>query len=371
MAQELRHRWSIEHNLLSGITFGRWLSVLRDNHFAVDATYLHRALFLTGVSIFNSACACVERIRYEKRIREATPAQPVFILGHWRSGTTHLHNLLAQDTGSFSYPNTYQVLSPESFLTTESINSRLFARLIPATRPMDNMALSFQSPQEDEIALCLLSERSLYLGVSFPRRNDHYLRFLSFREADPADVEAWKGALKYFAAKLSLRSPKPLLMKSPPHTARIRHILSAFPGARFIHIHRHPYEVFRSSQHYFDTAAWYIYLQRPDRSLVDKQILERGKVLFDAFFEDLPLIPPGQFSEVSFQELEDAPHETLKRVYSELALPGFSEFAPHLDAYLASIRNYEKNRFDTLTESQRQQVAEHWPRNFTEWNYER
>ena len=40
---------------------------------------------------------------------------PVFILGHWRSGTTLLHGLMAQDD-QFAYPRIYQVSNPHSFL---------------------------------------------------------------------------------------------------------------------------------------------------------------------------------------------------------------------------------------------------------------
>lgn len=76
MGSELRNRWSIEHNLLSGITFSRWWSILRANDVAVDGAYLHRAVFLTGMSAFNSACAWVEDLRCKKSIEEASPAQP-------------------------------------------------------------------------------------------------------------------------------------------------------------------------------------------------------------------------------------------------------------------------------------------------------
>ena len=43
---------------------------------------------------------------------------PLFILGHYRSGTTHLHNLLALEP-QFSAPNFFQALNPHTFLSTE------------------------------------------------------------------------------------------------------------------------------------------------------------------------------------------------------------------------------------------------------------
>jgi hypothetical protein len=36
---------------------------------------------------------------------------------------------------------------------------------------------------------------------------------------------------------------KPLLIKSPVHTARVRRMLKLFPKAKFVFIHRHPLQV--------------------------------------------------------------------------------------------------------------------------------
>ena len=42
---------------------------------------------------------------------------------------------------------------------------------------MDNVVTTFQSPQEDEIALCLTTFLSPDLAITFPRRAEHYLRY--------------------------------------------------------------------------------------------------------------------------------------------------------------------------------------------------
>ena len=47
---------------------------------------------------------------------EATRVEaPVFILGHYRSGTTYLHELLSNDPG-FASPNRFQAFNPSTFL---------------------------------------------------------------------------------------------------------------------------------------------------------------------------------------------------------------------------------------------------------------
>ena len=67
--------------------------------------------------------------------------------------------------------------------------------MVPKTRPMDEMALNFLTPQEDEFAPCLMSLRSLYLGISFPRSEDQYARYLTFDRVPQPEIDEWKSAL--------------------------------------------------------------------------------------------------------------------------------------------------------------------------------
>ena len=370
MRTKLKHRWSVGHNYLTGITFGAWMRLLAQNGFRVSPAYLHRAAFITAASLPNSAFAAIEKRRFGRAIDAVQINRPpLFILGHWRSGTTHLHDLLACDRAQFQFANTYRVVDPLTFLTTENLATRMFSWLVPPKRPMDNMALSFASPQEDEFAPLLMSLCSLYLGISFPARQDHYERQLSFRGADPAEVAAWKDAFLTFCKKLSLNDSRTLLLKSPPHTARIRTILEIFPDARFVHIHRDPYRVFQSQRHFFDTAGWYTYLQRPDLDAIDEGILTRHETMYDAYFEDLSLIPEGRFCEISFDALEADPLGQVGAIYDQLGLDGFAQMRPDLEAYLGSLRGYEKNSFTELDAPTRAVVAARWRRSFDTWGY--
>ena len=292
------------------------------------------------------------------------------MLGHWRSGTTHLHNLLAEDRRQFAYANTFQVVNPHTFVTTEEKLSRRFAFLLPDTRPMDNMALSFDAPQEDEFAMLLDSFRSLYLGVSFPDRLQHYERYLAFRDVPQAEIDEWKASFLKFAQKLTLKyGGKTIVFKSPPHTARVRLLLQMFPDAKFVLIHRHPYAVFRSTQHYFDTAAWYMYLQKPDLAAMDQVILDRYLAVHDALYDDVPRIPAGSYHEIRFDDLEREPIAEVERLYAALKLPGFEAFRPRLQEYVKSLSGYRKNTFQELPPEVRERVATHWRKYFDAWGY--
>lgn len=370
MKPKLKHRWSLQQNFLMGLRFGDWMRVLAENKFRISPAYLHRAIAVTLVSPVNSLNAFIEQRRFGDAIEATEITQPpLFILGHWRSGTTHLHDLLSQDDTQFHAPNTYQVSSPLTFLTTEKLLSKLFAWILPKKRFMDNMPLTFQSPQEDEFAPLIMAQRSLYLAMSFPQTGQHYEKELTFHDVESAKVNAWKSAFVTFCKKLTISDPRALLLKSPPHTARIRTILEMFPDARFVHIHRDPYRVFQSQRHFFDTACWHMYMQRPDLTVIDDDILTRHEVMYDAYFDDLTLIPQDRICDVAFDDVEADPMATLARVYDHLSLEGFDGYRPKAQAYVDSISGYKKNSFSTLDAETKAIVADRWSRSFDTWGY--
>ena len=370
MNRTLKHRWSLSNNYLTGITFGKWCKLLAQNGFRVSPTYLHRAAAITVASLSNSALAGVENLRFGRQIAQTQITQaPVFILGHWRSGTTFLHELMAQDADQFRTPNTYQVTNPYTFLSTENFTTRMFPWLVPETRPMDNMPMKFTSPQEDEFAPLLMTLTSLYLGTSFPDRMAHYDRYLSFRDVDRPEIEAWKTAFLTFCKKLLIDDQRRLLFKSPPHTGRIRTMLEMFPDARFVHIHRDPYRVFQSQRHFFDTAGWYTYLQKPDLSVIDEGILQRHETMYDAYFEDLALVAKDRICDIRFSDLETDPVGEVSKIYTQLSLPGFTALEPKLRSYTDSLKDYKKNSFTDLDPATKSIVADRWTRSFETWGY--
>ena len=233
---------------LQGMTLGDWWAALQRHRFAVDLPHLPRALFQTAFSVSNSINARMERRQFGRKIEAAQIEPPLFILGHYRSGTTHLHNLVALDP-QFAAPTLFQVFNPHTFLTTERLMAPVVDRLVARRRSQDEMAQRAGTPSEDEFALCNMTGLSPYMGWCFPGGGAAYERYMTFRDAQESEVARWKLALTTFVRKLTVRNGRPLVLKSPPHTARIRLLLDLFPDARFVHIHRNPYVVFRSTKH--------------------------------------------------------------------------------------------------------------------------
>ncbi len=145
--------------------------------------------------------------------------------------------------------------------------------------------------------------------------------------------------------------------------------MELFPDARFVHIHRNPYQIFQSCRHYYDTATWYSYLQRPDLRRIDDGIIRRYRQLHDAFFAERALIPEGRFHEIRYADLERDPVGEMRTLYQRLHLDGFDSFEPELRDYLHSVSSYQKNRFPPLDEPTREKIATAWKREFDEWHY--
>ena len=366
----IKDRWNVTESFFIGITLGRWLKLLQQNK--IDPIYWPRAAFVTLASIGNSLVSALEKALFSKSIASADiVSPPVFVLGHWRSGTTLLHNILSQDTKNFCFPNTYQVLNPSTFLTTEKFMAPVFDLFSDSIRPMDNVEMGMKMPQEDEFAPMLETLYSVYLSMAFPLNNDHYQRYLSFDEVDANDREEWKKAFMYFSKKLMLKHPagNTILYKTPSHTARIKLILEMFHDAKFIHISRNPYQVIRSSQHFFDTAVWKYYFQKPDLAELDNQIIDRYNDLYDTYFKYRDMIPEGNLISLRFEEFELDPKSYIKNIYEQFSIPNFVDVESSLHSYIDSLKNYKKNKLSPLSDELREKIRTRCERHFQNLDY--
>src|SRR6478672_11593457 len=108
-------------------------------------------------------------------------------------------------------------MTPHHFLLTESFIPIVFNRSLPARRPMDNMEMGFDRPQEDEFVFCNSGQPSPYSRWLFPNTNvgDHTLDLHDLTEAQR---RAWVACLTRFLRRLAYRDPRRPVLKSPTHT---------------------------------------------------------------------------------------------------------------------------------------------------------
>ncbi|MCG9892194.1 MAG: sulfotransferase [Thermosynechococcaceae cyanobacterium MS004] len=354
------------------IGFTRLSNILRLTHYAIGIhpRYVLRLLLIASTSLITLPLRLWEKMVWERRIiNTPTVHPPIFIIGHWRSGTTHLHNLISQDP-AFGYLSMYQSIVPDCSLVGGNWLKSLLSKIVPVKRPMDNMTWPIDAPQEEEIALAKTMPYAFYTQFLFPHSTlPLFKKFVLLQDASEAFMREFKRKYYRLLQIASIHADgKQLVLKNPVNTARIHLLLELFPGAKFIHIHRCPYDVFASTRNLRSSLLLLTTLQSLDPGNVDNTILELYEDMMQQFFRDRPSIPSGQIVEVGFEELEREPLKVLQRIYEELNLPGFNNVLPAFESYLASQRAYQKNQFQ-LSVQERELIDRRWAFAFQRFGY--
>src|SRR5690242_3679963 len=286
-----------------GCDFFAWARLLLRNRLAGSPPDWYVAFIVTFVSLGHTLLRWVQEAWYGSRL-DRTPIRhdPLFIIGHWRTGTTLLHELLILDQ-RHNYPNTYQCLEPNHFLLTEELFQRWFRFLLPSRRPMDNMQAGWERPQEDEFALCMMGQPSPYLTIAFPNHPPQDLEAFDLDGLPPLARRAWKQAFLRFLRHLTAKDPRRLVLKSPTLTCRIPTLLELFPNARFIHIVRDPYVVFPSTINLWKSLYLAHGLQRPTYTGLEDYVFDTFTHLYARLEQSKHLLAPHRFHELRYEDL--------------------------------------------------------------------
>jgi hypothetical protein len=222
---------------------------------------------------------------------------PLFIIGHWRSGTTLLHELMMLDD-RFCCPTTYQCFAPGHFLLTEKMVTSALSWIMPSKRPMDDVSAGWHRPQEDEFALANLGSPSPYRRMAFPVTSPDRPESLDLTTLSPADLDRWRRNMRRFLAVLAVRDPRRPVLKSPPHTARMGVLAEMFPGARFLHVVRDPFVVFPSTMRLWRSLHQSQALQVDPGDTLERYVFAAFDQMYAAFERDRATLPPEHWPEL-------------------------------------------------------------------------
>ncbi|MDG6219222.1 MAG: sulfotransferase, partial [Candidatus Thermoplasmatota archaeon] len=329
---------------MAGFTLLNILRVLIDNKFKVYPKYWLRFLYALFLSLITFPLRLIEYIRFHRRINNTKiEKDPVFVIGHYRTGTTYLMTLLAKDK-SKGYVSNMEGYCPNFFLAFPRLTKWLLDASLPEKRPMDNVIMGAEEPTEEEYSIGAFTKYGYYNGFIFPRNFDLYTRYLTFEDMTK-DLEKWKKAYYYFVQKMTLKyNGKQLLLKNPTNSYRIKHLLEMFPNAKFIHTHRNPYEVFLSTMKFFDEVFALYTLQPWDKKKMELDILQNYKLLYQYLDRDLALIPKDRIIHVRYSDFIPSPMDMLEEIYKKLNVEGFEEYKQDFQAYVDSQKQYKPNK---------------------------
>ena len=316
--------------------FGNYFKMIRLawNEKVPKARYYYLAVLLLWVPIVSTIHAiffALDRIVYPD-LKKVEVREPVFMVGHARSGTTLAHRLLSKDEGRFSSFLLYELYFP-SLIEKKMIRAiakwdaeRLRGLLAGQVRAWEEWrygryrhmhSMSLSEPEEDDIVLYYSMAAGFwitkmpYMGdLDFYRMNDWPLR--KRRRYNDMYRECVR-------RQLYLNGPeKTHLSKNPMYSGRVASLLEAFPDAKIIVNMRDPYDTIPSLLKLM-RASWKGLGWDPERQARCLKILSEQS--WDTYLHPIEYLdahPNVSGSVVDYRDLTSDPAMAIERVYRDL-----------------------------------------------------
>lgn len=353
---------------LSGSTLKNYFKILKKGHIAPG--YYFKIFLTTFIVLIATPFHIWEDLYFRKKLKKYKfKKPPLFILGHWRSGTTLLHNMLSKDP-SAGYITTYQSLFPNN-LASKWLFRTFMKIFMPGKRPSDGVELNVVFPQEDEFAFSNLQDNAYYNFFYFPEMYKSFyekavnLNFLTKKEKD-----LWYSSYEKLLKKAAIdTNAERLIVKNPVNTARINQILKLWPDARFLYIYRNPITVFHSTRRFYQKLFPTLWFHKVDDQFIDNMIFDVYKRLIDGYLEQKSHIPPGNLMELRFEDFELNPLKELEKIYAVLLKEDFSVVQQLFNDYFKSQIGHKKNMY-LVDESELEAIHKHLGKYIEMYNYD-
>lgn len=355
--------------LWHGMALDAWLRAMRGKWHMVSPSRYPLVAMITLFSISNLGLKWLSQLIYGRRLAkvEIVP-DPIFVIGHWRSGTTWLHQLMISDP-RHAAPDVRACFRPETFLVGRGILTPILRWALREKRPMDNVRLKLESAEEDEHGISLSGALSPYRHSMFP--NDERRVPANPDDMAAEDAAFWRKKWLAFLTRVQFVNPgKRLVLKSPTHTMRTKEILRIFPDAKFIHIVRDPYKVFLSNRNSRTAMYSVSSLQDhlPSQENRDASMIKRSVAFHKQFDQDRRHIPDDQIITLRYEDLRADPMASIRTIYSHLDLGDFALIEGNIGALVGPARPYQNNRYK-LDDQTRAMVDDQFADFFEQYGY--
>jgi hypothetical protein len=296
---------------------------------------------------------------------EASPIQrPIFITGMPRSGSTFLHELLAEDPENRA-PRVWEVMFPipDGTRAATKVDPRVgkaefslwcFRRLAPradsvypmrAWTPHECVAIhSYTLLSEEFVSTCYVPTYEAFL-----------------HRADLGPTYAWQ---RRFLQYLQLdRAKKRWVLKAPDHVYSLDKLLAVFPDALIIRTHRNPIDVVKSQLQL--TQVLEGLYARPGRrdKLAMREVRKIGEISHQITrFQDNHPLKAGQFVDVTYRELVTDPLAVVRRIYDRLDARPTSAVTEGMQRLASNRSRYERGSTSSTLADFRLDCAAETPR---------
>jgi omega-hydroxy-beta-dihydromenaquinone-9 sulfotransferase len=332
-----------------GMRFGTLMKLFKRGHYSFTLNCIPDTLLFFIWVPWNSVLYWLSETKYKKRAESVSLGEPpIFVIGHWRTGTTLLHDLFSVDP-HLAYPTTYECFFPHHFLLTEGTLPKLMKVLLPKKRPQDDVPVGFDRPQEEEFAMMILGQGTPYITHAWPRFGRADSDYLDFKGLSEAAKKTWADAYMWFYRRLVLKHEgKRLVMKTPANAARLKLLTKLFPDARYVYLARNPLEVFPSTVKLWRALYSTQGLHNPPHldPWLDDYVLDMFARLTEDYEEDKHLIPKDRLVEFRYEDFVKDPVANMREIYRRLDIPGFAEAEGPMCAFLAERSEHRVSRYE-------------------------
>ena len=308
-----------------------------------------------------------------KIINHTLPQEPIFVLGFYRSGTTYLQQFLLQDDRR-GYHSVFQMVFPEIMLSSEKWLLPVMesmAKLFKMQDPVHRTPLSWRFlGEEDATMTTSINPLGAQWGYFFPLKMMVYFnKYVLFENVSESEKQDWTNSFQYLIKKISIANQgKQLVLKSPPQTARVKLLLSLFPKAKFIFIHRNPYEVFASNRRFWKIANDVYTIGNTKNFDVDSIILDTYSKTMDRYLLEYAAIPEGQLVELAYNDFINKPIENMRHIYDSLQLDDIGYCLDKMNSFASQQKSFV--RLDhKLNVKDIDLVSEKWAAYIKHWDY--
>lgn len=314
-------------------------------------------------AIFHSICFILDYILFPK-LWFVKVKEPIFIIGHARSGTTLAHRLMCADE-RFSAFKYYELLLPSlvqkkavhlvAWIDCTLLNRRLERRLeaweerkFGPTQHIHKMGLSI--PEEDDL-MYFNSCASGFWATKLP-----YMDALDFFHIDERPAAERRHMMKFYRSvvrrQLYINGDNKIhLSKNPTYCGRVETLIEAFPDARFVLLYRNPHETIPSLLKLLHVSWKHQGNLSPER--IENSTRAMINLSFESYTHPLEVLdrhPNVPYAIIDYRELTSTPKSTIEKVYADLDIPMTASYSQFLSTEQDKTRKHETTHTYSLAE---------------------
>ena len=210
-------------------------------------------------------------------------------------------------------------------------------------RPMDEMEIRSDSPQEDEFAFLSLGARSPYEALLIPGVLQQALQLSDPRGLPAEDEKRWCNVFLTFLRSVSAcGGGRRVILKSPTHGERVSILRELLPDARYILISRDPMTNFESVVRMWKKMfESYAMTDCPHEDAIREAVLRHRPRFEEKLAAGTAGLPGNRFVSIAYESLVENPTQVIEEIYERLDLGEFEPVRNILAAELERRRGYK------------------------------